>query len=336
MSQPPLDEIAAAIAAHQSFVIVSHVGPDGDAIGTGLALRLALNSLGKEARFVGTDGVPVSCRFLPQWQTVVTKPNEKKHAAPCVVIVDCDGTPNRVAAPYSLIERASYKVLIDHHQTSNPIFDTNWIDSSQPATSLMVFKLLKHLGVTLTPDMAQCLLCGMSTDTGHFRFTNTTPETLRAAGELIEAGADSALVAFKLFEERGISATKLLGIALDKMQIECEGTLAWTDLTVEDFSASGTGDEGSENVVNFLRNVRGVKFALIMRERTDETGPVTRVSVRSEPELRADLFSAQFGGGGHIVAAGFRIRHRPFAESVPLIVEAARVWLEREHALPEA
>jgi len=336
MSLPPLDEIATAVAAHESFAIVSHVGPDGDAIGTGLALRLALTSLGKKAHFVATDGVPVSCRFLPCWQSVVTKPNDRSHSAPCVFIVDCDGTPNRVAAPYSLVENATYKVLIDHHQTSNPIFDVNWIDSSQPATSLMMFRLLKHLDMSLTPEIAQCLLCGISTDTGHFRFGNTTPDTLRAASELIEAGADSAQVAFKLFEERGLSATKLLGIALDKMQLDCDGTLAWTDLTTEDFSASGTGDEGSENVVNFLRNVRGVRFALIMRERSDETGPVTRVSVRCEPELRADLFSARFGGGGHIVAAGFRIRYRPFAESVPLIVEAAREWLSREHTAPEA
>ena len=121
-------------------------------------------------------------------------------------------------------------------------------------------------------------------------------------------GADLSLVAFRLFDERSFVSTQLLGIALSKMQSASEGQLVWTALSMQDFLSVGTGDESVENVVNFLRNVKGARLAMIFRERRDETGLAARVSVRSVPELRADLFAGEFGGGGHAVAAGFRVR----------------------------
>jgi phosphoesterase RecJ-like protein len=324
----PLAEIARALHANERFMIAAHVGPDGDAIGSALALALALEALGKKAWVVSTDAVPVSCRFLPQLNRIVSSPP----AIDCAIVLDCDGTRDRVASPYAPIQNARTRVLIDHHRTSEPIFEVNWLDASQPATALMIFDLLAFLGVELSPDMAQCLLCGLSTDTGNFRFPNTTPHSLEAAARMIEAGADLPLVAFKLFDERSLEATRLLALALDKMQVGAGGALTWTALTAEDFSRTRVGDEGSENVVNFLRNVRGARMAIVLRERADETGPVARVSVRAEMDLRADLFCAQFGGGGHAAAAGFRVRHKPFEESVPFVVEAAQKWLEQHES----
>ena len=325
---PPFEEIRAAIDAHETFLIVAHVGPDGDAIGSALALKFALEAMGKEAWVVSSDGVPPSCRYLPGWKTVAaTSPAQPQ----CVFILDCDGTSARVAAPSHLVERTRFKVLIDHHRTSLPNFDVNWIDPDQPATALMIWSLLNYLRAPISADIAQCLLCGLSTDTGNFRFPSTTPETLRAAGELVEAGADIALTAFKLFDERSFGSTKLTGIALDKMVSECDGELTWTALTAADFETTGAGDEGSENIVNLLRNVRGARMAIIMREKWDETGPTARVSVRAQPELRADLFASSFGGGGHAAAAGFRVRHRSFTDSVAFIVQSACAWLAQEH-----
>src|SRR6478672_10424105 len=112
---PPFESIAAAIAGHSSFFIVAHVGPDGDAIGSGLALKMALEALGKQVEFVSTDGVPLCCRYVPGWETVKTAPSR---VAECVFVLDCSGEPNRVAAPFSFIERAKFKVMIDHHRTS--------------------------------------------------------------------------------------------------------------------------------------------------------------------------------------------------------------------------
>jgi phosphoesterase RecJ-like protein len=325
---PPFDEILAAIEKYQTFLLVAHVGPDGDAIGSALALRGALKSLDKEAWMVSSDGVPPSCRFLPDWESIVATPPTQPQ---CVFILDCDGTPPRVAAPYHLIEDTRHKILIDHHRTSQPIFDVNWIDPSQPAVSLMIFALLRQLKIHVSPDMAQCLLCGISTDTGNFRFSNTTPDCLRAAGDLVQLGADPAEIAFKLFDERSFGATRLLGIALQKMESECDGALTWAALTAADFDAAQAGDEGSENVINFLRSVRGARMAILLRERFDETGTATRVSVRCDPELRADLFCQKFGGGGHAPAAGFRVRHKSFIDSVAYVVQSAGAWLREEH-----
>jgi phosphoesterase RecJ-like protein len=321
---PPFAAIAEAISQHGSFLIAAHVGPDGDAIGSGLALKMALESLGKKAEFVSTDGVPFGCRFVPEWESVQTQPSR---LAECVFIVDCSGEANRVAAPFEFVEKAGFKVLIDHHRTSQPIFNVNWIDPDQPATALMIFDLLKYLQIEITPAIAANLLCGLSTDTGHFRFPNTTPQTLQAAAELVQLGADVAQTAFRLFEERTLEATKLLGYSLSKMRIELNGTLTWVALSSADFEECNVGDEGSENVVNFLRNVRGARFSIILRERRDETGPVARISVRAEPELRADLFCKQFGGGGHAAAAGCRMRYLPFSEAIEKTLAAAHSWL---------
>lgn len=327
-AEPPFAEMVAAIEKYHTFLIVAHVGPDGDAIGSGLALRFALQAMGKEAWVVSNDAVPPSCRFLPDWKSVSPNPSTQPQ---CAFIIDCDGTPPRVAARYQLIEDAKFRVLIDHHRTSKPIFQVNWIDPSQPATALMLLQLLRHLPIEITPAIAQCLLCGLSTDTGNFKFPNTTPECLRAAGDLVEAGADIAEVAFKLFDERSLGATRLMGVALQKMESESDGELTWTALTAHDFDWAQAGDEGSENVVNFLRNVRGARMAILLRERMDETGTVTRVSVRCDPDTRGDLFCATFGGGGHAAAAGFRIRHRSFPDSVAYVVQSAAAWLREDH-----
>lgn len=324
---PPFEAIAQVVAAHESFLIAAHVGPDGDAIGSGLALQTALRGMGKQAWLVSTDGVPVSCRFLPDWEAIPASPPLQPQ---CAFVIDCDGTRDRVAAPFSFIQNAQTRVLIDHHRTAQPIFEVNWIDPEQPATAMMIFDLLKYFETPLTPEIAQCLLCGLSTDTGNFRFPNTSPASLHAAAELVAAGADIALVAFKLFDERSPESTRLLALSLNKMQSECDGQLMWLALTADDFAQTRVGDEGTENVVNFLRNVRGARMAIVLRERSDETGPVARISVRAEAVLRADLFCAQFGGGGHAAAAGCRIRHKPFEESVRTIVDAARTWLDEK------
>jgi len=332
-SPPPFEAIAEAIAAHQSFLIAAHVGPDGDAIGSCLALSYALQAMGKKAWVVSSDGVPSSCRFLPGVQEVLYAPSNLPE---CAIILDCDGTRDRVASPYAPIQKAKFRVLIDHHRTSKPIFEVNWLDPNQSATSLMIWELLKYLRVDFTPQIAQCLLCGLSTDTGNFRFPNTSARALLAASQLVEAGADLALIAFKLFDERSVESTRLLATAIDKMEVESAGKLTWAALTLDDFARTRVGDEGTDNVVNILRNVRGARMAILMRERVDETGTVVHASARAEASLRADLFCALFGGGGHAAAAGFRIRNAPFESSVKRVVEAAKIWVEQEHPEPEA
>ena len=327
---PPFEAIRAAIERNQTFYITTHVGPDGDAVGPALALKTALENLGKTATYVSRDGVPQSSQFLACADQVMLAPPAGVRYD-CAFILDCDGTSLRVASPYEPIESAKERVIIDHHRTSKPIFETNWIDPSQAATAMMIYALLRELNLPIDAGMAQGLLTGISCDTGHFRFDNTSPAVLEAASYLVERGADASQIAFRLFDERSFVSTQLLGIALSKMQSASAGQLVWTALSMNDFLSVGTGDESVENVVNFLRNCKGARLAMIFRERRDDNGTLAaRVSVRSAPELRADLFAAQWGGGGHAVAAGFRIKGN-FENAVEEVLVRAQEWLEEEH-----
>ena len=333
MITPPFAAIADAIARFQKFYIATHVGPDGDAVGPALALKWALEAQGKTAVYVSRDGVPPSSRYLPGYEEVLGAPPENFRAE-CAFVLDCDGTPERVSSSYEPILAAPFKILIDHHRTSKPIFDVNWLDPDQPATAMMIYELLIALKLPITAKMAASILGGLSCDTGHFRFSNTSGAVLSAAGHLVELGADPALTAFKLFDERSFASTQLLGIALTNMSSASAGQLVFAALSASDFASVGTGDDSSENVVNFLRNVKGARMAICFRERRDDSGPVTRISVRSVPELRADLFCDEFGGGGHAAAAGCKQRGK-FDDAVRRVTERAVEWLEEEHSLPQ-
>ncbi|PQV64040.1 phosphoesterase RecJ domain-containing protein [Abditibacterium utsteinense] len=329
MIAPPFEAIAAAIERNQKFYITTHIGPDGDAVGPALALKIALEMKGKTAIYVSRDGVPPSARFLPRCDEVASLAPEG-FRPDCAFILDCDGTPERVSSNYEPIAAAPFKILIDHHRTSKPIFDVNWLDPNQPATAMMIYELLIALKLEITPAMAAGILCGISCDTGHFRFSNTTPAVLKAAGHLVELGADVAQTAFKIFDERSFSSTQLMGLALTNMHSASSGQLVYAALSASDFASIGTGDDSSENVVNFLRNIKGARMALIFRERRDDVGTVTRISVRASPELRADLFADEFGGGGHAAAAGCKQRGN-FEQAVQRVTERAVEWLEEEH-----
>ena len=326
---PPFDLIRAAIARHQTFYITTHVGPDGDAIGSALALQMALQNAGKRAVYVSRDGVPHSSRFLAGHERVeLDVPIGQKFD--CAFVLDCDGTAPRIASRIEPIELVRERILIDHHRTSRPTFDINWLDPNKPATAQMIYELLIALEMKITPAMATALLTGLSCATGHFRFPNTTPDSLRAAAHLVELGADIALVAFKQFDERSFSSNKLLGVAMQKSQSDHDGELIYTAIAVRDFQNIGTGDESSENIVNFLRNVRGARMAICMRERRDESGPHARISVRSEEGLRADLFCNEFGGGGHAAAAGCR-QSGEFETVVERVIKRANQWIDEPH-----
>ena len=279
---PPFDAIRAAIERHQTFYLTTHVGPDGDAIGPALALKTALENLGKTVIYVSRDGVPQSSQFVARADQVLLSAPEGARFD-CAFVLDCDGTPARVASAYEPISGAKERVMIDHHRTSKPIFETNWIDPSQAATAMMIYQLLRHFDWPIDAGMAQGLLMGLSCDTGHFRFDNTSAEVLAAAAYLVERGAKPRKSRFACSTNARLFRRSLLGIALSKMQSANAGHLVWTDLTYQDFLSVGATDESVENVVNFLRFCKGARFAIIFSERRDENGVTASMSVRSVP-----------------------------------------------------
>jgi phosphoesterase RecJ-like protein len=329
VQKSPLAQVKEALARHENFYITTHVGPDADAIGSALALKRGLEKLGKSVVYVSRDGVPSSNKFLPHIDEVQ---NEIPYAYTftCAIVMDCDGSAGRVASDYGPIDKARERILIDHHRGSQPIFEVNWLDPNKPATALMVYELLLAMEVEIDAEMAQNLLAGLSCDTGHFRFTNTTPESLAAAADLVAKGANANEVAYRIFDERSLASTKLLGTAIGKMQLEHDGKLIWTSLSQADFLAVGTGDESIENVVNVMRNISGAEMSIVFRERRDDEGVHARISVRADERHRADLFAKEFGGGGHAAAAGLRIRG-DLNTTINKVIGRAKAWLDEKH-----
>ena len=314
----PLSETAAAIAGSQAIVLACHVNPDGDALGSLLGLALALIPLGKDLVCLSQDGVPDILRFLPGTEMVV-----KTTASPAfdlALVVD-SGELARVGETVKpLLARARCVVDIDHHVTAGAFGDIRVLDASAASTSEIVYALLQTLQVPITPDIATCLFTGIITDTGSFRFQNVTPNTLRVAANLLEAGAPPAHISENVFENRTFAATRLLGAALAALSQTPDGQVVWTHITAGDFRTLGATDQDTEGVVSYVRGVRGAEVGILFREM--EAGPI-RVSLRARESVNVAEIAARFGGGGHRMASGCTL-NVPLAEAEAAVVQAVR------------
>ncbi|MCS7252640.1 MAG: bifunctional oligoribonuclease/PAP phosphatase NrnA [Armatimonadota bacterium] len=316
-----LKDVAKVIVENHSFVITCHIHPEGDGIGSMLALMYMLNELGKRCEAVCSDGVPTILRFLPGSEHI-----KLDCECECDVIIALDvSRKDRLAIPPSslerLIEGACLTVCIDHHIVEQPFGDVAWVDKSMPATGLMIYKLFKHMAVDVTPQVATCLYTAIATDTGAFRFENTTHECLSVAAELVKSGADPALIAHYVFERRHEGALRLWGRALARIRLERRSGIAWTWLKRKDFEAAGANDEDTEGLDNLLRGVEGAKVVVLFRELRDMS---IKVSLRSLSEIDVAKVAGQFGGGGHIKSSGCILKGVTLQEAISLIKKALR------------
>lgn len=302
MIRPP-DNLVACLREHERFLITSHRSPDGDALGASLALGLALRELGKTCEVVNTDGVPHQCRFLPAADTILRTP--RRNDAEVAVIVDVDDSNlERVAAPPASLRRCPVHVVIDHHATGRVDAPIHWIDTEAAATGMLIHRLALLLPDCLTAEVAQCLYAAIATDTGAFRFVNTSAEVLSVAADLVRRGADPSETARHLFEVRPLAARRLLGAALRNLQFEASLGLSWSQLTRADFAACQAADEDVEGIVNFVHGVEDALVGVLFRE--SEDGDI-RVSLRASPPVDVGRFAQAFNGGGHALAAGCRL-----------------------------
>ncbi|MCS6862748.1 MAG: bifunctional oligoribonuclease/PAP phosphatase NrnA [Abditibacteriales bacterium] len=317
MSEAVVQQIVNVLGEKRTFLLTTHIHPDGDAIGSVLALRAALVQMGKACEVVNTDGVPQLCSFVPTCEFILAQPTCAR--ADVGLILDCSGQ-DRIAAPPEALAACDLRIIIDHHQSSQPNADLNWIDPTASATGELIYELIKRLPVEIDATIATCLYTALATDTGGFRFSNTTPRVLRAAAELVERGADPHKITYHLFEERSAKASKILGIALSRLQQDCGGRLTWSVLDRATFDALQADDDDIENVVNFVRNVRGTEIGVLFREGDD--GRV-RVSLRSNSRYDVSRIAEEFGGGGHRAAAGCRLR-TTLEDAVARVLHRAR------------
>lgn len=293
-----LDEAVQAIWSAQKIVLACHINPDGDALGSMLGLGLGLETMGKHLTYLSADGVPETLAFLPGVEKIQS--TTERHDFDLGIGLDA-GDLKRLGVNADVITRAPLVMDIDHHVTGGQFGQVRLLDSASASTAELVYDLLLALGIELTPELAQCLLCGVLTDTGSFRFSNTKQRTMEVGGALIAAGASPTVIYESVYENASFGAQKLLGRAMDRMERSDDGKLVWSWVTRADFTELDATDKDTDGVATALRAVRGAEVALFLREMP--TGKL-RVSLRAKEPWDVAAVAAQFGGGGHKLASG--------------------------------
>lgn len=281
-----------------TVLIGTHLNPDGDALGSALAFSLYLDSLSISNEVVCHHAPPPNLQFLPGVQRVRQEPKEPKHDLG--IILDLDST-ERLGNTAPFFESCSRTVVIDHHVPHEAPGDLRIIDVKASAAAVILTRILLELDANITPDMATCLLTGIVTDTGSFRFRNTTPESLHLSALLLEKGGDINKVSEEIFQRKPLSGARLLGALLQDFILECDGRLCWGALRLQDFEQAEAGDEDTEGFVNELLSIDTVQIAALFREPKQRK---IRVSLRSRGDFDVAEVAREFGGGGHRNAAG--------------------------------
>ncbi len=312
------DGVAKAIAQAKKVALCAHVSPDGDTVGSTLALRLGLMQLGKVVAVFCQDKIPDNLHFLCGADAFRTADSMENETFDLTVAVDA-ADEARLGTSVKALERAAFTVQVDHHGTNPGYARINDIDPSASATALLVKELLEHLNVVLTPEIGQCLYTGISTDTGNFAFSNTTPEAFRAAGELLEkCHLPLAELNRVLFRQRAKAQTKLIGRALDTMRFAAGGRIAVMTISLQDMADCEAMPEHTDTLVNFGLDTEGVQLAMMARETEDGC---TKVSLRAIAPYAVDGIAMTFGGGGHALAAGCTV-NSPLQEGAAQVLAA--------------
>jgi bifunctional oligoribonuclease and PAP phosphatase NrnA len=319
-----LSQVADFIRSSERFLLTTHEGPDGDALGSLLAMHQILTALGKDSlMFLASKEfpLPVEYRFLPL--------EEVFHEAPVdlvdreVIFLDC-GNIDRM--PVDWLHRDGANILnIDHHHDNTRFGTLNLVDVSASSTAEIVYDLARELGAEVTPEMALALYVGLVTDTGRFMYENTTPRTHRVAAALIEAGVDVGDTYRRLYERVPIEKLRLVQHALGAAETHADGALVISYVTSEDYAASGASEVHTEGIIDYLRSIEGARLAALVRDKRD--GAPRKVSLRSvDGAVDVSMIAREKGGGGHARAAGFST-DLSYDELVEFLTAALRAQL---------
>jgi bifunctional oligoribonuclease and PAP phosphatase NrnA len=291
-------EVVAELRRRNAFVMVSHVKPDGDTLGAGLALGIALKRLGKRVAYFQQDNVPRNLRFLPESELV-------SRALPPdlpddTLYVFCDMSDWRRAGEYLPPVTRENMLDIDHHLGNSLFGKLNFVLESECSTGSVVMHLLRELGVPIDPRIATCILATIMTDTGGFMHSNTSPEALELAAELMRLGASKEEITEQIFLRKRVAATKLLGCVIDAMRFDHDGRYCFSHVDDDMLLRTGADGEDVEDMVNMLLAQENVAVAALFKAIEGEI----RVSLRSNGGVNVQAAAQRLGGGGHFRASG--------------------------------
>lgn len=291
-------DMAEWLKRHDDLLILTHLHPDGDALGASIALCLALEAIGKRATVCCQDGCPSYLGVLPARDRLCL-PESLPFEPGALVCVDLS-VPDRLGRAASLLERGLPLCCVDHHEQPSLAADMMLVNPQAAASGELIDQIRRALDAPLTRDMALCLYTAISTDTGNFAFSCTTPEALRTVAECVETGIDIDAMNYELFRKRSIPRTRLLGRALSGMTFPCDGKIALMTLRADDFAACGASMADTEGIVNFGINAEGVLAAMLAVQQ----GNQVKFSLRSRGAVNVAALLRPLGGGGHDRAAG--------------------------------
>ncbi|MBN2712193.1 MAG: bifunctional oligoribonuclease/PAP phosphatase NrnA [Planctomycetes bacterium] len=297
----PCKEVLAAFSKRRSVAITAHQRPDGDALGSSLALRDILRQAGHDAFVVGLEPIPYRYSFMAEKGEIVDPASGWMDKVDLFIILDC-GAFDRVG---EFAEKAKGKIRminIDHHNSNTFFGDVNWVDSEASSTGEMIYRLAKEGGLQIPPSAATALWVAIITDTGKFSYENTKADTLRIGADLIDLGAKPAQTEHNLFQSLSLREVKLTERAISRLEMHAKGKVACVTLSNDDFEQLGCIPADAQDIVNIPRSLAGVEVGVFFYELPG--GAETKVSLRTAPPYDASNFCKRFGGGGHQRAAG--------------------------------
>lgn len=315
---------AEIVRSRQRFLLVSHIRPDCDALGSELGMAGVLEALGKDVRIVNGQATPPNLAFIDPARRigVIGQTVQPAELADRELLMILDTSAWAQLGPMSEFIRAfqGIKIVVDHHVSADDLGAEPFKNVEAEATGRLVVEAAEALSVKLTPQMAAPLFAAVATDTGWFRFSSTTAVTYRVAAKLIEAGASPAAIYNQLYEQDTLGRMKLRGVILSRIETELDGRLAHTHVLKDDFTRTGSLPSDTEDVVNSALAIRGTQFAVIFVE---QSGGGFKISFRSRCAVDCSKLAEQWGGGGHKAAAGAFVAG-PLAEVQPKVLDAVR------------
>jgi len=295
-----MEQIAERVRLGRRFLLTCHRKPDGDAIGSEIALALTIESLGKEAVIINRDPCPSAYERLPEIERVRVGCIAPDEPCDALFVIECT---ERDRCGQNGID-GHFVVNIDHHSKNRLFGDLNWVDTRACAVGEMIYDLTLHMGVALTPDIATHLYVSIATDTGFFHFSNSTARAFEICAELARAGADPARVADALHDHNRPGQILLLGRCLSRLEVDPSGKIASIAMFVKDVEDIEIAEGDTEGIINHPRSIDGVEVAVFYKE--VDRGSF-RIGLRSRRDVDVAAVAAEFGGGGHPQASGCSI-----------------------------
>lgn len=300
------NDAVAAIEAADRPVLACHLGPDGDALGSMVALALGLASRGRKVTASWSEpfGVPRQYEFLPGLDLL--SPPSDVPAEPDLMITFDAGSLERLGTLEPNARAAKKLIVVDHHRSNDNFGHINLVDPSSAASAVLVHELLGRMGIPLDREMAQCLYAGLVTDTGRFQYSNTTPRVLQIAADLVSHDIEHDRIARIVYDTHRIGYLRLLSVALARIELipgaNVETTMVWTWIDNDDLKTAGIGLEDTEALIDVVRTAEEAEVACVLKETPDGT---FKVSMRAKGATDIGAICEAMGGGGHALAAGF-------------------------------